>query len=114
MGFSKSEKQNSSIKFKFVIVKVQNFSEFGLSIEREKVLEKKKLLLKRKKFVIIDLDDSDFDFGEQSLESLVVKKWYIGYFFFFQENGENGVCSEINGVGNLMVDVIELDFDSND
>lgn len=113
-GLSKSEKQNSSTKPKLVIVKSQNSSEPGPSTEREKVSEKKKLPLKRKKPVIIDSDDSDLDFGEQSSESLVVKKRYIGHSPSSQENGENGVCSETNGVGNSVVDAIELDSDSND
>lgn len=113
-GLSKSEKQNSSTKPKLVIVKSQNSSEPGPSPEREKVSEKKKLPLKRKRPVIIDSDDSDLDFGEQSSESLVVKKRYIGHSPSSQENGENGVCSETNGVGNSVVDAIELDSDSND
>lgn len=113
-GLSKSEKQNSSTKPKLVIVKAQHSSEPGPSTEREKVSEKKKLPLKRKRPVIIDSDDSDLDFGEQSSESLVVKKRYIGHSPSSQENGENGVCSETNGVGNSVVDAIELDSDSND
>lgn len=113
-GLSKSEKQNSSTKPKVVIVKSQNSSEPGPSTEREKVSEKEKLPLKRKRPVIIDSDDSDLDFGEQSSESLVVKKRYIDHSPSSQENGENGVCSETNGVGNSVVDAIELDSDSND
>lgn len=93
-------------------MKSQNSSEPGPSTDRGKVPEKKKLPLKRKKPVIIDSDD--LDFGEQSSEGLVVKKRYIGHSPSSQENGENGECSETNGVGNSMVDAIQLDSDSND
>lgn len=89
-------------------MKSQNSSEPGPSTDRGKVP------LKRKKPVIIDSDDSDLDFGEQSSEGLVVKKRYIGHSPSSQENGENGECSETNGVGNSMVDAIQLDSDSND
>lgn len=95
-------------------MKSQNSSEPDPSTDRGKVPEKKKLPLKRKKPVIIDSDDSDLDFGEQSSEGLVVKKRYIGHSPSSQENGENGECSETNGVGNSMVDAIQLDSDSND
>jgi hypothetical protein len=116
-----SKDSKNKTKPKLVIVKSQISSDPGpSSTAKDKPPVKKQLSLKRKKPVIFDSDDSDLDFGEQSSESVVVKKRYVNHSSnaTVTQNQSNGQLEDNGGetksVGNSIDNAIQLDSDTND
>ena len=112
-------------KPKLVIVKSQNCSTPGPSGEQCPRLTQKKTQ-KRKKPVIFDSDDSDLDFGEQSVGSVVKKRYVPATSCSSLESEGTGSCEGVGSCegagscegrgikGNSVNEAIQLDSDSND
>ena len=106
-------------KPKLVIVKSQNSSTPGPSGEQCSRLSQTKTW-KRKKPVIFDSDDSDLDFGEQSVGSVVKKRYVLALSCTSLESEGTGSCEGAGSCegqgskGNSVNEAIQLDSDSND